>query len=69
MLNVRYHVKNSVIGDLMPTILISDSTSSIMVILGDIIDEWTDMHRKGKIIIHMDGAGPKRVEFNYSVEI
>lgn len=46
-----------------------DSTSSIMVALTDIVQEWQELHRKGKVILHSDGDGIKRIEFNYFIDI
>ena len=70
-LSPRLHAQNfrHLGGIQMPTILISDSTSNIMMLLGDIIDEWEVLHRRGKIIIHMDGAGPKKIQFDYSLDL
>ena len=50
-------------------IMCYDSTSHIMGAITDIVNEWTDLKRKGKVIIHFDGAGPRKVEFNYSIDI
>jgi hypothetical protein len=53
----------------MSTIIISDSTSNMLLVLGDIIHEWETLRRRGKLILHFDGNGPKKVEFNYSLDI
>lgn len=46
-----------------------DSTAcSIMGTVNDIITEWTDLSRKGKIVLHMDGNGIKRIEFDYFLD-
>ena len=45
-----------------------DSTSYIMTAVSDIIDEWTELKRRGNIILHMDGNGVKNIEFNYHID-
>jgi hypothetical protein len=40
-----------------------------MVAIGDILSEWAECRRKGQIILHSDGNGIKRVEFNYTIDI
>jgi hypothetical protein len=34
----------------------------------EILLEWRDLHRKGKIILHSDGNGIKKIEFNYYID-
>jgi hypothetical protein len=46
-----------------------DSTNNLLIAIGDILTEWQECKRKGQIILHSDGNGIKKVEFNYSVEI
>lgn len=34
----------------------------------EVIMEWKDLKRKGKIILHSDGDGIKKIEFNYYID-
>jgi hypothetical protein len=47
----------------------STSNGAILMALDDIMDEWKECKRKGKITLHSDGQGIKKVEFNYSIDL
>lgn len=47
----------------------TDTSSSINAALHNIIEEWVDLRRKGKLIVHFDGNGPKKIQFDYFVDI
>lgn len=43
----------------------SDSTA-YMDMVNMVVSEWTMLHRKGSIVLHLDGAGVKKIEYIYS---
>ena len=45
-----------------------DSTS-IMTAVNDILKEWIDLGRKGKIILHCDGQTLRKVEYDYYIDL
>lgn len=47
----------------------STSNNSTLVAVQEILAEWAECQRKGKIILHSDGSGIKKVEFNYYVDL
>ena len=49
-----------------------DSTScnhAILTALDDILAEWKECKRRGQVILHSDGSGIKKIEFNYSIDL
>ena len=53
----------------MATLLVTtDSTASSDFVILDILHEWRALRRKGKVILHSDGEGIKRIEFDYFVD-
>ena len=49
--------------------IVDSTTSPFLSSLNAVLKEWSEIGRKGKVIIHMDGAGPKKIEYNYSVDL
>lgn len=43
----------------------SDSTSYLDMVTM-VVNEWTMVHRKGSIILHLDGNGVRKIEYIYS---
>jgi hypothetical protein len=39
-----------------------------MLAIGDILYEWQELNRKGKVILHSDGEGIKKIEINYYID-
>lgn len=64
MLQVRNHVVS--FGHAKP---LSDCTNSSYAAIAAVMDEWVSLKRRGKIIIHCDGRGPAKVEFDYYIDL